>query len=87
MPRRACASTASGWSDDSPLCQDILTQHIMPALQYFAYIEITPRQHQALWESYTEVEAAFPDTFAMQQIIEPTDIYPVFRELFARQPA
>lgn len=83
----AQASDGDNWSDDSPLCQDILTQHIMPALQYFAYIEITPRQHQALWESYTEVEAAFPDTFAMQQIIEPTDIYPVFRELFARQPA
>ena len=83
----AQASDGDNWSDDSPLCQDILTQHIMPTLQYFAYIEITPRQHQALWESYTEVEAAFPDTFAMQQIIELTDIYPVFRELFARQPA
>ena len=83
----AQASDGDNWSDDSPLCLEILTQHIMPSLQYFAYIEITPRQHQALWQSYEEVEAAFPEAFAMQQIIEPSDIYPVFRELFARKPA
>jgi len=56
-------------------------------LQYFSYIEITPRQHQALWLAYEEVLANHPDHFAMQQIIEPSDIYPVFRELFARKPA
>ena len=36
------------WSDDSPLCQQILVEQLIPALQYFSYIEITPRQHQAL---------------------------------------
>jgi len=83
----AQASDGDNWSDDSPLCQKILTEQLIPALQYFSYIEITPRQHQALWLAYEEVQAEHPDHFAMQQIIEPSDIYPVFRELFARKPA
>ena len=83
----AQASDGDNWSDDSPLCQQILSEQIIPAVQYFSYIEITPRQHQALWLAYEEVQAEHPDHFAMQQIIEPSDIYPVFRELFARKPA
>ena len=83
----AQASDGDNWSDDSPLCQKILCEQIIPVVQYFSYIEITPRQHQALWLAYEEVEAQFPDYFAMQQIVEASDIYPVFRELFARKPA
>ena len=83
----AQASDGDNWSDDSPLCQKILEDQLLPALQYFSYIEITPRQHQALWVAYEEIQQAYPEHFAMQQIIEPSDIYPVFRELFARKPA
>lgn len=83
----AQASDGDNWSDDSPLCQQILAEQLIPALQHFAYIEITPRQHQALWLAYEEVQSQFPEHFAMQQIIEASDIYPVFRELFARKPA
>lgn len=83
----AQASDGDNWSDDSPLCQKILEEQLLPALQYFSYIEITPRQHQALWLAYEDVLANHPDHFAMQQIIEASDIYPVFRELFARKPA
>lgn len=83
----AQASDGDNWNDDSPLCQDILTHQIMPFVQYFAYIEITPRQHQALWEAYEEVQSDWPGIFAMQQIVDDSDIYPVFRELFARKKA
>ena len=83
----AQASDGDNWSDDSPLCQQILSEQIIPAVQYFSYIEITPRQHQALWLAYEELQAEHPTHFAMQQIIEASDIYPVFRELFARKPA
>ncbi len=83
----AQASDGDNWSDDSPLCQQILCEQLIPALQYFAYIEITPRQHQALWVAYEEVQTQFPEHFAMQQIVEPSDIYPVFRQLFARKLA
>lgn len=83
----AQASDGDNWNDDSPLCQQLLTESIMPFMQYFAYIEITPREHQALWEAYEGVQADWAGVFAMQQIIEASDIYPVFRELFARRKA
>ena len=83
----AQASDGDNWSDDSPLCQEILTQQIMPFVQYFTYVEITPREHQALWEAYEQVGEAFPDYFAQQQLVSPADIYPVFRELFQQRTA
>ena len=81
----AQASDGDNWNDDSPQCQQLLSESIMPFMQYFAYIEITPREHQALWESYEGVQGLWPGIFSMQQIIEVADIYPVFRELFARK--
>jgi len=83
----AQASDGDNWNDDSPLCQQILSHQIMPFMQYFAYIEITPRQHQALWSAYEGVGIQWPESFSMQQIVDESDIYPVFRELFARKKA
>lgn len=80
----AQASDGDNWNDDSPTCRKLLAEDIMPFMQYFSYIEITPREHQALWQSYEEVEAEYPGIFAMQQIVDASDIYPVFRELFSR---
>ncbi len=83
----AQASDGDNWNDDSPLCRQLLTEHILPKSQYYAYIEINPRRHQALWREYESVQEQHPDYFAMQQIADPADIYPVFRELFQkRQP-
>ncbi|MDF2446223.1 MAG: hypothetical protein K0S46_1459 [Moraxellaceae bacterium] len=83
----AQASDGDNWNDDSPLCQQLLSENILPLVQYFAYIEITPREHQALWHSYEAVMQDWPGVFAMQQIIDASDIYPVFRELFSRKKA
>lgn len=83
----AQASDGDNWNDDSPICQQMLSESIMPLVQYFAYIEITPREHQALWEAYEGVQSGWPGVFSMQQIIEAGDIYPVFRELFSRKKA
>ncbi|MDU1797986.1 MULTISPECIES: DUF444 family protein, partial [Gammaproteobacteria] len=52
---------------------------------YYTYVEITPREHQALWFEYERVREAFEDSFAQQQIVSASDIYPVFRELFQRR--
>jgi len=81
----AQASDGDNWNDDSPLCREILKQQIMPQLQYFTYVEITPREHQALWFAYEQVGAAFESSFAQQQLVSEADIYPVFRELFQRR--
>lgn len=81
----AQASDGDNWNDDSPLCRDILINQIMPFVQYFTYVEITPREHQALWYEYNQVAEAFADSFAQQQLVSAADIYPVFRELFQRR--
>jgi uncharacterized protein len=82
----AQASDGDNWDSDSAVCRQILVERLMPLMRYFAYVEITPRQHQSLWYAYEEVRVVHPH-FAMQQIDGPEDIYPVFRELFKRQSA
>ena len=83
----AQASDGDNWNDDSPRCREILAEQILPQLQYFAYVEITKRNHQALWKEYAALEAQFPETFAQQNIRQPGDIYPVFRQLFQKRLA
>lgn len=81
----AQASDGDNWDDDSNICRDLLVKQLMPQLQYYAYVEITPHDHQSLWHEYETVAAQFPERFAMRQIVEAGDIYPVFRELFKRR--
>ena len=83
----AQASDGDNWNDDSTHCHKLLIDNIMPAVQYFSYIEITPRDHQALWHAYEEVQKAFPDAFAMRHLVTAADIYPIFRELFQKKTA
>lgn len=81
----AQASDGDNWNDDSNHCRDLLNQQIMPMLQYYAYLEITPYEHQSLWEEYLSVQAMFPEHFAMRKVVSHADIYPVFRDLFKRK--
>ncbi len=83
----AQASDGDNWGDDSPACRDLLVDEIMPKVNYFTYIEISPRDHQDLWHAYEDVQAQFTDAFSMAQILDQSDIYPVFRELFQRREA
>ena len=81
----AQASDGDNWNDDSPLCRQILSESILPCVQYFAYIEITEGAPQNLWLEYERLKEIHPDRFALQRIGEVTDIYPVFRELFHKR--
>ncbi len=81
----AQASDGDNWNDDSAVCYKLLTERILQKLQYFSYVEITSRDHQALWQSYGKVLEDFPDTFAMKQLVDSSDIYPVFRQLFQKK--
>lgn len=83
----AQASDGDNWNDDSSQCYQLLSRDIMPAVQYFSYIEITPRDRQALWHAYEQVAQDCPETFAMRHLVSAADIYPVFRELFKKQAA
>lgn len=80
----AQASDGDNWNADSPYCQELLREKIMPLLQYFAYIEIMPRHHQSLWEVYQQIKEQYSN-FAMENIDAAADIYPVFRALFKRK--
>ncbi|MES2103423.1 MAG: YeaH/YhbH family protein [Pseudomonadota bacterium] len=81
----AQASDGDNWDNDSVTCRQLLINTIMPLVQYYAYVEITEGDPQNLWEEYTQVLDHHPN-FAMQKIQAPADIYPVFRELFKKQP-
>ncbi len=83
----AQASDGDNWNDDSSSCHELMVNDILPSTQHYSYIEITPRDHQALWHEYQKVQEQFEDSFAIQQIVEAKDIYPVFRELFQRRNA
>ena len=68
----------------------------MPMCQHYAYIEILDEREMelfrnseegaALWRCYRSVAEQWPN-FAMKRIAAPSDIYPVFRELFSKQLA
>ena len=79
----AQASDGDNWDNDSPVCRDILGSQILPLCQYLAYIEITPGEPQNLWREYEKLLGGHKN-FAMQRIEQPSDIYPVFRELFKK---
>lgn len=80
----AQASDGDNWYDDSPICRSIITEKIMPLVQYFAYVEITPDNHQSLWFEYEKIQQSFVN-FAMQKLESSSDIYPVLRELFRKR--
>ncbi|USD59436.1 MULTISPECIES: YeaH/YhbH family protein [Vibrio] len=82
----AQASDGDNWADDSPRCRDLLVNKLLPACQYYSYIEITRRTHQTLWHEYEKLENDF-DNFAMKNIRSVEDIFPVFRELFQKETA
>ncbi len=79
----AQASDGDNWENDSPRCRELLADNILPFVQHFAYIEITPGEPQNLWREYEKLQGSHPN-FAMQRIEALANIYPVFRELFKK---
>ena len=54
-------------------------------MRYFAYVQVAD-EDQNLWEEYSRVRHAHPH-FAMQKIVSPQQIFPVFRDLFRKASA
>ncbi|MFQ3235373.1 MAG: uncharacterized sporulation protein YeaH/YhbH (DUF444 family) [Paraglaciecola sp.] len=77
----AQASDGDNWVDDCTQCSEILHHNLLPIVRYFAYIEITHRDHQSLWNEYQKL-TEIHGNFAIKHIREVADIYPIFRELF-----
>ncbi len=83
----AQASDGENWADDSPQCRDLLEGSILPNVQYYAYVEINSGDDQALWHAYEEILEKNSDHFAMRKVTDPSDIFPVFHDLFERKSA
>lgn len=85
----AQASDGDCGSDDGARSAAYVRDALLPLARYFAYVDI-PNAHglfnrpSDLWEAY---EAIASPTFARRQVHGRGDIWPVFRELFARREA
>jgi len=87
----AQASDGHNVTEDMERCVTMLEDELLPACQHFAYIEVgTPGMSfgpsSVVWNGYTPL-AGRNEKFAMRQVAEPGEIYPVFRDLFAANKA
>jgi uncharacterized protein len=80
----AQASDGDNWQQDSSKCRELLDDKLLPLCRYFAYVQVAD-EDQNLWEEYTRVRDSNVN-FAMQKIVTPAQIFPVFRDLFKKQP-
>ena len=89
----AQASDGDNIGDDTARCTAMLQEEVLPLCQYYAYVEILDERElqlfqntqngKALWRGYRQLTESCPN-FAMKRIAQASDIYPVFRELFAK---
>jgi uncharacterized sporulation protein YeaH/YhbH (DUF444 family) len=80
----AQASDGDNWQQDSSKCRELLDNKLLPLVRYFAYVQVAD-EDQNLWEEYTRVRDSNVN-FAMQKIVTPAQIFPVFRDLFKKNP-
>lgn len=88
----AQASDGDNMSTDNPKCITLLRDVLLPVCQYYAYLEVASEssfgltstgRESDLWRTYRTVMR--PDLpLAMRRVRSRQDIFPVFRELFAR---
>jgi uncharacterized protein len=90
----AQASDGDNAAGDSQKTARLLVDQILPACQYYAYIEVGresehgmpgfPRGPTDLWRTYEQLVAAGAP-LAMKKVRHRREIFPVFRELFAKR--
>ncbi len=81
----AQASDGDNIPDDMGRCIELVQEHLLPASQYFAYIEVSERSgpgETIVWHGYKEL-ADRHRHFAMRRVTNPGEIFPVFHELFS----
>lgn len=87
----AQVSDGDNISSDMSKVNRLMIESILPVVQYFAYVEVSMggamlRSETDLWRGYKAVAEAMPQ-LAMRQVQDRRDIFPVFRDLFARRAA
>ena len=79
----AQASDGDNFSSDSGNCRALLAEQILPLVRYFAYVQVA-EEEQNLWDEYSQLLPWFAH-FAMRKVSDPSEIYPVFRDLFKKE--
>jgi len=88
----AQASDGDNLPMDNPNTINLLKTAILPLCQYYAYLEVGHARDDgggdptSLWKAY-ELVAGSVEHMAMRKVSHRRDIYPVFRELFAKDGA
>ncbi len=82
----AQASDGDAFGADPDKSSDFLSEKILPDLRHFAYVEVpdSDSRPSRLAAAYRRIDC---EHFAMRQVRERRDIYPVFRELFSSEKA
>jgi len=79
----AQASDGDNWHQDSGRCRELLADHLLPLVRYYAYVQVAEAE-QNMWEEYTQLLESHKN-FAMRKVSDAQEIYPVFRELFKKE--
>lgn len=82
----AQASDGDAFGADPEKSRGFLEQQLLPRLRHFAYIEVPDEDARVstLSAAYRRIEAP---QFAMREVLQRRDIWPVFRDLFSREHA
>ncbi|MBA3477422.1 MAG: YeaH/YhbH family protein [Lautropia sp.] len=82
----AQASDGDAFGADPDKSSDFLAEKILPDLRHFAYVEVpdSDSRPSRLAAAYRRIDC---EHFAMRQVRERRDIYPVFRDLFSPEKA
>jgi uncharacterized sporulation protein YeaH/YhbH (DUF444 family) len=83
----AQASDGDSFGADAGRSVRFLSEHLLPAARYFAYIEIhdvNDVRKSSLWAEYEREPA---EHFVMRRISDRSEIYSVFHELFRKEAA
>ena len=82
----AQASDGDAFGADPEKSRGFLQDQLLPLLRYFAYIEAIDERSRlsTLSAAYRRIEAGH---FAMREVSDRRDIYPVFRGLFSKAAA
>lgn len=81
----AQASDGDAFGADPEKSRGFLADKLMPLVRHFAYVEVGDEgstRHSTLSAAYRRIDSP---AFAMRGVQRPGDIYPVFRDLFAKR--
>jgi uncharacterized sporulation protein YeaH/YhbH (DUF444 family) len=86
----AQASDGDNYGDDYQPCNEAMIS-LLPLVQYFAYVELRDSNYydgslrrSDIWKLYEHLIEMFP-TLQIKKAFRPADIWPVFKELFAKE--